>query len=498
MISFYVSGHNYEYEVRNALRVFDSNIDYELKDVRSFSGKGLSLISYIEEKDIVSARAYLYKDHELLYESSFTSNDIRVERHSSIKVKKTLVIKTIHNVLKAYYKVQPDYGLLTGVRVVKILLTAKRNLKSNEEINYILRNTYEVKEEKIKLLWDILKIEEKYINENNIKNYNLYISIPFCPSKCSYCSFSSYVNYNDKKIDSYLERLIYEIEETIEIAQKSNLNLHTIYVGGGTPSLLNEEQINKIFNSIKKYYDLSKIKEITFEAGRPDTISEEKLICLKENFVNRISINPQTMNDETLKFIGRKHSSAEIIEKYKLARKIGFEIINMDIILGLPGENEKDVRKTIEAIGELKPENITVHSLAYKRRSQLLKDSDEMVKDYKLINKMHDEVREVCHRYNYQPYYMYRQKNIKGNSENIGYTQANKESIYNMIIIEELETILACGVGASSKIMIEPGKHVPIRNFKGVEDYILRVEEIINKKKNLLGDKNEKGNSFLS
>ncbi len=485
MIKFYISGHNYEYEARNALRVFDLNIDYEIRDISSLDFTGLCIVSYLK---VSGARALLYKDDKLLYESAFDNQDIILEQYSLKKLQKTLVMKTIHNVLKSYYKVYPDYGLLTGVRVVKILITAKKNKKSDEEINYILRNTYEVKAEKIKLLWDILKIEEHYIDENiNKKNYNLYIGIPFCPSKCTYCSFTSYVNCTDKKVNSYIDTLICDIENTIELADKKGLNLHTIYFGGGTPSVLQDEQINRIFNSIKKYHDLSKIKEITFEAGRPDTIDEEKLICLKNNFVNRISINPQTMNDETLSLIGRNHKSHEIIGKYLMAKKIGFKTINMDIILGLPGENETDVKNTIEIIADLNPENITVHSLAYKKHSELTRESNELLKDYDLIKKMHDLVKTVCKNKGYKPYYMYRQKNIKGNSENIGYSKEGNESVYNMVIIEELETILGCGLGASSKIITGENKHETIRNFKSLEEYSRRIDETINKKKKLLG-----------
>ena len=487
MFKFYFSGHDYEYEARNALRVFDLNADYEII-YSSFEERGLSIVSCLEEAEIISARAHLYMDKELLYESYLKSDDIVLEKHGVKKLKKTLVIKTIHNVLKSYYKVYPDYGILTGVRVVKILITAKGQNRSEEEINNILRNTYEVKEEKIKLLWDILKIEEKYIDENiNKFNYNLYIGIPFCPSKCSYCSFTSYVNCPDKKINSYLDTLIFEIEKTIKIAKKRKLNLNTIYIGGGTPSILNEEQINIIFKVIKKYYDLSKIKEITFEAGRPDTLNKEKLLCLKNNYVNRISINPQTMNDDTLSAVGRKHLSSEIVETYLMAREIGFKTINMDIILGLPGEDESDVKKTIEIIAGLNPENITVHSLAYKKRSELTRESSKFSKDYELINKMHDVIKEVCKDKGYKPYYMYRQKNIKGNSENIGYTKKGRECIYNMVMIEELETILGCGLGATSKIITGENKHEPVRNFKSLEEYDKRIDEIINKKQLLIG-----------
>lgn len=486
-LTFYFSGHNFEYECRNALRIFDLNIDYEVKNFdENSNNNGLSIVSILEEESNgnIKSKAYLYFNDKLLYESEFSSSEILMESNNLLRLKKTLVIKTIHNVLKNHYKVKTDYGVLTGVRVVKILIVAKKNGKTNQEINDILSKTYEVDESKIKLLWDILGVEEKYINEEeNLKNYNLYIGIPFCPTKCSYCSFISFVNCKEDKINDYINTLIYEIENTIELALTKGLILNTIYIGGGTPSVLSEENINKIFNAIKKYYDLSKIKEITFEAGRPDTITEEKLLCLKENNVNRISINPQTMNEQTLCEIGRKHTIDDIINTYEIARKIGFDSINMDVILGLPGENEEDVKNTIEKIIELRPENITVHALAYKKNSELSRESLEKSKDYDLLKNMNEIVIEKCDKTGYKPYYMYRQKNIKGNLENIGFTLPNKESIYNMIIIEELESILACGLGASSKIKIEGSKHVPIRNFKSIEEYISRISEIIEKKR---------------
>ncbi|MDW5299916.1 MAG: coproporphyrinogen dehydrogenase HemZ [Sedimentibacter sp.] len=489
MLTFYFSGHNFEYEARNALRIFDLNINYEIKNIVQLKeNKELGIVSTLEEKEgVLISTSLLYWDNDLLYSSKYRSDEILLEKDNEKKLKKILIVKAMHQVLKSYYKVIPDYGILTGVRVVKIMLTARKYGNSDEKIKKILKETYEVTDEKIKLLFDIIEIEEKYIDDEvNMNNYNLYIGIPFCPTKCSYCSFTSYVNCNDDKINAYLDTLVYEIEKTIEFALNKNLNLNTVYIGGGTPSVLNEEQINRIFKSIKKFYDLYKIREITFEAGRPDTLSKEKLICLKNNFVNRISINPQTMNGKTLKAMKRNHTVEDIVEKYQIAREIGFESINMDIILGFPGETEEDVKHTIEEVIKLRPENITVHCLAYKKNSELTRESSELLKDYELIRKMHDVIKEKSKNHGYKPYYMYRQKNIKGNSENVGYTLLSKESIYNMIIIEEMETILACGIGASSKIMTEYNKHVPVRNFKSLEEYSARIDEIINKKKKLL------------
>jgi len=487
-LTFYFSGHNYEYESRNDLRIFDLNIDCEFKSIDELNKDGLLLISILEEEGgVATGKACLYLNNNLMFKSEYNSNEILMECENSKKLKKTVVIKAIHNVLKNYYNVTPDYGILTGVRVVKTMITARKHHKTNDEITRILKETYEVTDEKIKLLWDILSVEENYIKEEqNNKNYNLYISIPFCPSKCSYCSFTSFVNCKEDKINDYIESLVYETEETIKMAIKKGLNLNTVYIGGGTPSVLNENQINTIFGPIKKYYDLSTIKEVTFEAGRPDTLTEEKLSCLKKNKVNRISINPQTMNERTLKDVGRNHTSADIASKYELARKVGFECINMDVILGLPGEDETDVKDTIAEIVRLRPENITVHALAYKKKSELTRESAQLNKDYELIRKMNNVIYKECQSVGYKPYYMYRQKNIKGNSENVGCTLPGKESIYNMVIIEELESILACGLGASSKIKTECGRHVPVHNFKSLEEYKSRMKEIIDKKNELL------------
>ncbi len=489
--NYYFIGHNFEYEARNALRVFDLNIPYEVKHISEFEfDYGLCLISSLQEnngKYVGSAK--LYNNKKLLFESVYSDNEIVIEKCDLKKLKRNLVVKTIHFCLKNYYKMSPDYGMLTGVRPVKILFTALNNNKTIEEINDILKNTYEVKEHKIKLMWDVLRIEKKYINEKiNKQNYNLYIGIPFCPSKCSYCSFTSYVDQKESKVNSYINTLIYEIEKTIILAKNKNLNLNSIYIGGGTPSFLNIEEINKIFDVLKKYYDLSKINEISFEAGRPDTITKEKLICLKENFVSRISINPQTMNDETLKIIGREHSTDDIIEKYYLAKEIGFNSINMDMILGLPGEDVIDAKNTIEQIVKLRPDNITVHALSYKRNSALTNESKQREMDYELLHPMQQLTHEICINESYMPYYMYRQKNIKGNLENIGYTLRGKESIYNIAIIEETETILGCGAGTSSKIMFEDNRHESIYNLKSLEEYIRRIDELILNKENLLNE----------
>lgn len=488
MITFYFDGHDFEYEVRNCLRIFDLNIPCEIKGKEFLKdNSGIGIYTSLENHEGLAGYTGMYRDNVLILEARINGSSILLEKENDKKLKKTLVVKSMYRVLSEYYNMKNEYGILTGVRPVKILFSAKKAGRSTEETNDILKNTYEVSSGKIELLWDVFKAEEKYIcPEENDKNYNLYVGIPFCPSRCSYCSFTSFTG-KEGIIDRYMGALLYEMGKTIELAAEKGLKLNSVYVGGGTPSVLNGNQINSIFDTIKKYYNLTSIKEITFEAGRPDTITEEKLTALKNNCVSRISINPQSMNQETLNAIGRNHSVEDIREKYALARKVGFASINMDIILGLPDEHEGDAAHTIDELLKLRPDNITVHSLSYKTGSELkLKSANQLAKDYELMRKMHEVVDRRCIEAGYRPYYMYRQKNIKGNLENVGYTVPGKESIYNIVIIEEIETILACGAGVSSKIMAGEDRHETVYGFKSLDEYLSRIDEIINKKRYII------------
>lgn len=489
MITFYFDGHNFEYEVKNCLRIFDLNIPCVIKEKEFLKdNSGIGIYTSLEKKhEGFDGYTGMYRDNVLILEARINSGSILLEKENDKKLKKTLVVKSMYQVLSEYYNMKNEYGILTGVRPVKILFSARKNGKSTAEISDILKSTYEVSAGKIELLWDVFKAEEKYIcPEENDKNYNLYVGIPFCPSRCSYCSFTSFTG-KEGIIDRYMGALLYETEKTIELAVKKGLRLNSVYIGGGTPSVLNESQISSIFDVIKKYYDLSSIKEISFEAGRPDTITEEKLRVLRNNCVSRISINPQSMKQETLYAIGRNHSVEDIREKYEMARKAEFNSINMDIILGLQGEDEGDAAYTIDELLKLRPDNITVHSLSYKTGSELkAKSVNQLTKDYELMKKMHNIVDRRCIEAGYKPYYMYRQKNIKGNLENVGYTVPGKESIYNIVIIEEIETILACGAGVSSKIMTGEDRHDTVYGFKSLDEYLARIDEIINKKSNIL------------
>lgn len=497
MIRFFLVGHEFEYEVRNIYRIFDLNSDIEIiyKDFENYNCDNYltdtnDLIVFTELSDkenFYIGTAKLYKNNQLINQISINSKDIVLEKNDERKLKKTIIKKALYNLLSDYFGINAEYGFLTGIRPNKILSLALHNGLTNNDANKILKETYEVSDEKIKLLNDVYKKQISYIDEKeNSQNYNIYIGIPFCPTKCIYCSFVSFTNYTQVILDNYIKTLTYELEETIKLAIENGLKLNTIYVGGGTPSVLSCDNINSIFATISKYYDLSKINEITFEAGRPDTITYQKLNCLKNNHVTRISINPQTMNDDTLKTISRKHTVDDTIKAFNMAKEIGFESINMDLIIGLPGENVENVKNSIQKVIELNPDNITVHALAYKKGSQLMNKSKCLSKDYEIVEQMYEITKENCFKAGYFPYYMYRQKNIKANLENIGYCLEGKESIYNIVIIEEVETILACGAGAVSKILKGNNRHERVQNYKSLEEYMLYINKNIHEKNHVL------------
>ncbi len=471
-VSFYLIGHDYEFEIKNVYRIFDLNTDIKVYyDDEIDINKSNFVISseLINTTKGFSCKTVLYLNKLEFISKTIDENEIIIEKKDIKKIKKTLVKKALYDILSEYFNEKSDYGFLTGVRPNKILISAMKNNISKEKTSLILKNTYELSDEKIKLLNEIFDRQEKYLFQKN--KYNLYIHIPFCPSKCKYCSFVSFSKYDQNMLDEYVHNLISEIEKTIELAIGNNLELNSIYFGGGTPSVLSIKNIDDIFSTIKKYYNLEDIAEISFEAGRPDTIDEEKLNCLKRNNVNRISINPQTMSNNTLLNMSRAHTVQDIENSYNLARKIGFNSINMDLIIGLPGEEPEDVLNSIKKVVELKPDNITIHALSYKKGSFLLNNTKDLSKDTETIKKMYDITKTICFENKYFPYYMYRQKNIKGNLENIGYALDSKESIYNIVIIEEDQTILGCGAGAVSKILLDDERHERVQNYRDLLEY---------------------------
>lgn len=432
-------------------------------------------------------------DSKVVAEADFDAKTIREEECADAKDRKkykNVLKRCIYKVLQKVSGKELPWGTLTGVRPSKIPMEHLERGESREEITDYMKKQYFCSEEKISLGYQIAKKELELLHAIDYQNgYSLYIGIPFCPTRCLYCSFPSFPMEQFKKyMDSYLQALDKEIAFAANHLWTKKLT--SIYIGGGTPTTLEPNQLRSLIRKIKTSFPMEHVVEFTVEAGRPDTITFEKLQVLKEEGVTRISINPQTMNQTTLDHIGRKHTIEEVVEGFQLARKAGLDNINMDLIMGLPGESTEHVRKTLEWVEKLNPESLTVHSLVVKRAARLNLQLDEeehsMVGD---TSEMMAITEDFAKRHGYEPYYMYRQKNATGASsdsqENIGYAKPGFESIYNMIIMEEKQSILALGAGASTKIMLPKGakKLERVENVKNVVEYINRIDEMIDRKK---------------
>ncbi len=381
------------------------------------------------------------------------------------------------------------WGNLTGIRPTKIAMTMLESGKSEEDVAVFLREKHFVSEEKICLGIDIAKREQKILSSLHYEDgYSLYIGIPFCPTTCLYCSFTSYpIGVWKERVGDYLTALEQEMTAVSQI-QRGKI-LDTVYIGGGTPSSLSAEELDRLVTSLKNTFDFGTVQEFTVEAGRADSITEDKLRVLYRHGVTRISVNPQTMKEETLRLIGRQHTVAQVEEAYRLARKVGFDNINMDIILGLPGETQEDVKATVEAITALAPDSLTVHSLAVKRASGLHKWIEENgVTAYNNTEETMRIAAAGAHTMGMSPYYLYRQKNMSGNFENVGYSIDGKYGIYNILIMEEKQTIIACGAGSITKRVYPGGRIERSENVKDISQYIERIGEMIERKRVLLED----------
>lgn len=401
------------------------------------------------------------------------------------KALRNLLKRQLYQCFYEYTGKSLPWGTLTGIRPVKIPLAMLEEGCSEEEIRNTLQGEYLTNEDKTDLSIQVAKHEFQLLSTIDYKKgYSLYIGIPFCPTTCLYCSFTSYpLSMWKNRVDEYLDALFLELTFLKEVLAHKQPD--SIYIGGGTPTTLLPEQFDRLFIFLRENFDLSKLKEFTVEAGRPDSIDREKLLMLKKHGVDRISINPQTMNDKTLELIGRRHNVEQIVEAFHLARACGFDNINMDLIVGLPGETKEDVAHTLEALRELNPDNLTVHSLAIKRAAGL-NILREKYAEYTIEN--NQDIMDMTYAFakalGMEPYYLYRQKNMAGNLENVGYAKPGKMGVYNILIMEEKQSILAAGAGAQSKIVFHGGNRVErIENVKDVANYIDRVDEMINRKR---------------
>lgn len=380
------------------------------------------------------------------------------------------------------------WGILTGIRPTKLVYEMLEQGMDEAAIYERMRSEYLCSDEKIAMSIEIAVRELQLLGELDYrKGYSLYIGIPFCPSTCLYCSFTS---YSAAKYSDYIEVYLNALEKEIKAFADSfpHKRLNTVYLGGGTPTTLSAEQLDRLLALIKEHFNFSDVKEFCVEAGRPDSITIEKLSVLKKWGVDRISINPQSMQQKTLDLIGRKHTIEQVKEAFRLARASGHDNINMDIIIGLPDETPMEVADTLSQLQELNPESITVHTLAIKRAARLNIEKDNYI-DHKAsdVPTMLEQTIQFAKKNDYLPYYLYRQKNMTDNLENIGYSKFGREGMYNILIMEEKQTILALGAGGMSKFVFhEENRLERVDNVKSVTDYINRIDEMIDRKMNFI------------
>ena len=401
------------------------------------------------------------------------------------------VYHTLQHALKmAFYQAgtavlgqEPPWGALTGVRPVKLPTRCMLAGGTPEQAQAELEGEYRVSPLRAKLAVDCAQASLAVDREVREDQVSLYIGIPFCPTRCAYCSFvSADVGRTLKLVEPYLEAVLEEVEYTGRVLRESGLSIHSLYVGGGTPTTLSAGQLERLFSSARAHLPLETCVEYTVEAGRPDTITREKLEVLRDQGVERISINPQTLEDEVLAAIGRKHSAQDILDAYALAREVGFDSINMDLIAGLPRDSFEGFRRSLEGVLALRPENVTVHTLALKKGSRLMEEGGALPSGEETA-RMLDFSRDTLREAGFLPYYLYRQKYMSGSLENVGWCLPGKESVYNIIMMEELQTVVSIGGGGVTKLVDRKnGRIVRLPNPKYPHDYLTSRDKILAQK----------------
>lgn len=380
--------------------------------------------------------------------------------------------ETLIEILTAHTGISQSWGTLTGIRPLKLYHKYKNAGHSDEETKAILKRDYLIHDEKLDLMEQIVKTQLKAIPDLHElqQEVSVYIGIPFCPTKCAYCTFPAYaIQVHKNDVPEFLVGLLYEIEHIAQFLKVHNIKVTSIYFGGGTPTSITADDLKLLLEAVYHHFDMMHVREITVEAGRPDTIDPDTLNVLNDFNIDRISINPQSFTDETLKAIGRHHSVQETIDKFKLSRVHNMNNINMDLIIGLPNETRNEVMHSLEETKQLNPESLTVHTLSFKTASEMTRNKSKYpVAARDEIIYMMNLTKQFAKENDYIPYYLYRQKNILGNLENIGYSKQGEASLYNILIMEEVQTIIGLGCGASSKL-IHP-KTRKIENYLNPKD----------------------------
>ena len=480
MIHVYTNRENYQYDLHALLKSF-----YPEHDVRVYAAEAQEEHQDDEKQVIIQ----LFNDSmNVILDIDVRKEYVHTYKNDTDVIKKECKLSIYQDLCDYTGKTLP-WGNLTGIRPTKLAMGMLAEGKEDAEIVAWLKAAHAVSDEKAQLSLDIARREKAILDRLHYEDgYSLYIGIPFCPTTCLYCSFTSYpIAVWRKRVDEYLQALFQEIDFVAETYK--NKILDTVYIGGGTPTTLEAAGLDRLLQYVRDKFDFRQVTEFTVEAGRADSITREKLDVLKKHSVTRISVNPQTMKDETLKYIGRQHTVAQVKDAFWLAREAGFDNINMDIILGLPGELESDVQNTIHEICKLNPDSLTVHSLAVKRASKLSQWIEENgIETLRNTDSTMDIAQKGAYALEMKPYYLYRQKNMSGNFENVGYAREGKYGIYNILIMEEKQTIVACGAGSISKRVYPDGRIERCENVKDVASFIERIDEMIERKRKLLED----------
>ncbi len=472
-------GNTFKYEIEATVKLFIGasrfNFYYEIPE--NFSADEY-IIAEIESNTL-KCRIKL-DGKEISLEKILSENEIN-ER----SVAEHELCRLIYTALKQLTRIVPPWGLLTGIRPVKKVTALVQQGLNKNEINEILTKKYEISPSKLELAFHTADNQLPILEKINKKAVSLYISIPFCPTRCSYCSFVSHsMDSAMKLIPDYIKKLCDELKIIGNIVKETNTEIDTIYFGGGTPTSISAEYIEVLMECVKDNFDIASVREYNFEAGRADTITREKLEIIKKYGATRISVNPQTLNDDVLKVIGRLHTGEDTINAFKTAREVGFDNINMDLIAGLPSETSESFKNSLDKIIDLNPESITVHTLTLKRSASLYESGKSHIGNP--VADMVDYSVERLMSNGYNPYYLYRQKNTVDNLENVGYSKKGAESYYNIYIMDETQTILGAGCAASTKLVYPDGKISRIHNYKFPYEYINRFEQMIEKKKEVI------------
>ncbi|MDE6665895.1 MAG: coproporphyrinogen dehydrogenase HemZ [Ruminococcus sp.] len=468
-------GNSFKYEIEATLKMFFPALRFAFSDNIKDADAESCIIAGVNGSEIytdIKINGVKYHSEKNIY-----STDTKNVEHE--------LCRLIYHILSQSLDIISPWGLMTGIRPVKKVVELINQGKNFSEIQNILTEKYEISPQKLNLAYNTAVNQIPILEKINSKAVSLYISIPFCPTRCSYCSFVSHsMETAVKLIPEYVQALCRELEIIGNIVKETGTEIDTIYFGGGTPTSISADDIKTVMECVQDNFDLSKIREYSFEAGRPDTITTEKLHIIKELGAERISINTQTLNDEVLKIIGRQHTGNEFFKAFELARKTGFRNINTDLIAGLPTETTESFKNTLDRVTELSPENITVHTLTIKRAANLFGQNVQKNEDISVFEMVDYSVQKLMEN-GYMPYYLYRQKNTIDNLENIGYSKKGCESYYNIFIMDETQTILGAGCAASTKLVYPDGKISRIHNYKFPYEYIRNFEQLMTKKKEI-------------